>query len=115
MTKFNSIFKNNEEGFALVFTFIAITAILTLGIILMNTTLAEFQQTERDINKTKAYYRARSGAQLLSNAVKNGEIEPSNYIDKSYTITDPDDDNVIVKNIEMTRSDNTYTITSTAS
>lgn len=119
MSKFNSIFKNNEDGFALVFTFIAITVILTLGIILMNTTLAEFKQTERDINKTKAYYKARTGAQLLSDAVKKRKIDPSNYLGNSFTITNPDDDDkVIVNNIEINESsdsNNTYTITSTAS
>lgn len=116
MTKFKFLFKNNEEGFALIFTFIAITTILTLGVILLNTTLAEFKQTERDINKTKAYYKARTGAQLLSEAVKKGEIDPTKsiYLDNSFTIEDPNS-NTIVKDIKMTKSSNTYTITSTAS
>lgn len=73
---------NKNEGYFLVTTFIIMAVLLTMGAVVLNISLSEFKQSERNKNQIKAYYLARSGAELAADAIKNGDIEAENSIFK---------------------------------
>ncbi len=74
-------FDKENKGYFLVSTFIILLILLTVGAIILNITLAEYKQAEKDKNRVKAYYLARSGAELTADSIIDGEIplEENNY------------------------------------
>ncbi len=68
MKKFFS-YLSKENGYFLVTTFIIMAVLLVMGSIVLRISLAEYKQTEMDKNRIKAYYLARSGADLTADAM----------------------------------------------
>ncbi|MFW6377534.1 MAG: DUF7305 domain-containing protein [bacterium] len=77
MFKISSIkrFDKDNNGYLLVSVFIILLILLAVGTVILNITLAEYKQAERDKNKIKAYYLARSGAELTADSIINGDLD----------------------------------------
>lgn len=106
--KKNRFFQN--EGFALVSTFILILIVLTLITILINISINEFNQAELNKNKTKAYFLARSGAEMTAEAIMNKEFSAQEI---TFVIRDQDHEKDISE-INMTKNGVNYLISSTS-
>lgn len=71
---------SNENGYFLVATFVILAVLLVFGAVILQITLAEYKNAERDKNQIKAYYLARSGAELTADSI----------IDEAITAIDSD-------------------------
>ncbi len=104
MKKINNFLKN-ENGFALVTTFLIMLIIITLVTVLINISLTEFKSAERSKKDTKAYYLARSGADVVSNLIID---IIKDEIDKDIS----EIDNIAISSDETPTSSNGYTLKS---
>jgi len=75
---------NNNKGSTLVMLLIAMVVLVVLGTSLLNVSLAEANQAVRQENNTKAHYVARSGAEIVANAILEDQLILSDY---TYTGT----------------------------
>jgi hypothetical protein len=66
---------SNENGYFLVATFVILAVLLVFGAVILRITLAEYKQAEFDKNQIKAYYLARSGAELTADAIINEDLD----------------------------------------
>lgn len=112
----NKWFNNkNNEGYTLVLAIFAIVIILSFGTVILNITLSEFKQSERYKNSLKAYFLARSGAELAADIILDPNNNKIKLEENEFTLKD-ENNNVIIKNIKVKKiSDSSnFLITSTA-
>lgn len=66
----------NEKGSAIIVTLIVMFVITLLGFTLWNYNMAEAKFAERELNRTKAHYLARSGVETVAGyIIENSEID----------------------------------------
>ena len=103
----------NEKGSAMVVTLLVVMVLTLLGFSLWSYSMFEFRFTEREVNRTQAYYLARSGAESVAQhiiddynsdivlKITEGEMITSNPTllgDGSFTVTvSMVDDEVIIE------------------
>jgi len=71
---FKKLQKEND-GYFLITTIIIMAVLLIMGSVLLNISLSEYKQSERNKDQIKAYYLARSGAEFVADSIINGDIE----------------------------------------
>ena len=105
----------NNDGFALVASIILIAILLVLITVLVNISLAEYRQAERNKNDVKAYFLARSGADLMANYIINNESDASALLEtgKDYNLRDGSENFISTINI-LNKTTKNYEISSNA-
>ncbi|WP_133529994.1 hypothetical protein [Halanaerobium saccharolyticum] len=113
MSKMKTI--RNNDGFALVASIILIAILLVLITVLVNISLAEYRQAERNKNDVKAYFLARSGADLMANYIINNESDASALLEtgKDYNLRDGSENFISTINI-LNKTTKNYEISSNA-
>lgn len=108
----------SNDGFALVATLLIIVITLTLVTVLINISLSEYKQAELNKNDVKAYYLARSGAEMVADYMinKNDTGVTNLELDSNSNVTfDVDENGDKISSIEIVKNnDNDYDIISTA-
>ncbi|MFW6028880.1 MAG: hypothetical protein ACOCRO_01360 [Halanaerobiales bacterium] len=104
----------NNDGFVLVATIILIAILLIFITVLVNIALAEYRQAERNKNDVKAYFLARSGADLMANYIINDETSASNLLEKDINYDLKDNNNSISTVNILDKTNKNYHISSTA-
>jgi len=104
-----------NEGYTLVLAMFVIVIILSFGTVILNITLSEFKQSERYKNSLKAYFLARSGAELAADII----LDPNNnkiMLEENEFALKDGNNNVIIKKIKVKKINNSsnFLITSTA-
>ena len=74
MINLKKTFEKND-GYFLITTLLIMTVLITMGSIILNISLTEYKQAERNSNQIKAYYLARSGAEIAADSIINNDIE----------------------------------------
>lgn len=107
-----SRYLSKENGYFLVTTFIIMTILLVMGAVVLRISLAEYKQAEMDKNRIKAYYLARSGADLTADAMlEKGDLTLGEV---DFNITKGSDDRISQVEVKPAASGSGYKIHSTA-
>jgi len=104
-----------NEGYTLVLAMFVIVIILSFGTVILNITLSEFKQSERYKNSLKAYFLARSGAELAADIILDPNNNKIMLEENEFTLKDGNN-NVIIKKIKVKKINDSsnFLITSTA-
>ncbi|HMA59553.1 MAG TPA: hypothetical protein VKN64_04600 [Halanaerobiales bacterium] len=107
-----------DDGFAMVFGLILILVVITMATVLINISINEYSEAERNKNEIKAYFLARSGAEIMANKLeKESSIRTyadSNLVGEEFTIEN-DTNNEVISTISLSKdAEGNYNITSTA-
>lgn len=87
----------NEKGATLIMVMFLITVISIVVIVLLNSYQDEFFFNIREENRIKAYYIAKSGADIISAAIEASEVDPSELNGKESSPVDLGDGKFSVK------------------
>lgn len=74
-----------EDGMVLVLVLLIIVLLFSLGSVLLNISLFDFRQAVNEKKHLQAYYLARSGAEIIAEAIINNQINAANLIDKTIS------------------------------
>lgn len=102
--------KTNENGFALVMVMLLITILIILGTSFSYNSFHSYKNNVDKEKETKAYYIARSGANIVASALEKSVITSEDIIDKQSSPTTLGDGQF---SINVTNSGNNVLIEST--
>lgn len=107
-----------ENGFTLVYSIFLIIIVLTLIAVLVNIAISEYLQAEKNKNATKAYFLARSGAEIMADYIyENGNsalLEIDDFITNEKLMEFKNQDDKISSIKVLKDSEDRYNIISTA-